>query len=135
VAFPVTTDGYVVLVRQYRYGSDAIHVELPAGGLHEGEDPRACAQRELLEETGYEAARWVFVGSYYAEPVRATARAHIFLALDAQKVGEPALDPTEVMEVELATFEEFRAMLADGRIDAGHVLVAGYRALDALGKL
>ncbi|MGA8534745.1 MAG: NUDIX hydrolase [Candidatus Tumulicola sp.] len=135
IAFPVTAGGQIVLVRQYRYGSDALHLELPAGGLHEGEDPLACARRELLEETGFEAARWTFVGSYYAEPVRATARAYIFLAQDARKVREPALDPTEAMEVELASFRQFRAMLSDGRIDASHVLVAGYRALDALGKL
>ncbi|HEY5425022.1 MAG TPA: NUDIX hydrolase [Candidatus Tumulicola sp.] len=135
VAFPVTTDGRIVLVRQYRYGSDAIHLELPAGGLEKGEGPRACAVRELLEETGYEAARWEFVGSYYAEPVRATAKAYVFLAMDARKTRDPHPDPTEVLEVELAGFDEFRAMLADGRIDAGHAVVAGYRALDRLGRL
>lgn len=135
IAFPVTKGGRIVLVRQYRYGSDAIHVELPAGGLHAGEDPRECASRELLEETGYEAARWEFVGSYYAEPVRATSKAHIFLATGAEKTHEPQLDPTEVLEVELATFDQFRAMLKDGTIDAGHALVAGYRALDHLGRL
>ena len=135
IAFPVTSDGRIVLVRQYRYGSDAIHLELPAGTLDPDEDPLACARRELLEETGYEAARWTFVTGYYAEPVRANAKARIYLALDARKVAEPALDPTEAMEVELATFDDFRAMLTDGRIDSGHTLVAGYRALDALEKL
>ncbi len=135
VVLPLTADGRVVLVRQYRYGSDAIHLELPAGGLHAGEDPLACAQRELLEETGYEAARWTFVGAYYAEPVRASAKAHMFLATDARKVREPAPDPTEVMEVEIATLEAFRSMLTDGSIDAGHVLVTGYRVLDVLDKL
>jgi ADP-ribose pyrophosphatase len=135
LVFPVTVDRRIVLVRQYRYGSDAIHLELPAGTLDDGEDALRCAQRELLEETGYEAAHWQFLGSYFAEPVRANAKARIFLALDARKIREPALDPTEVMEVELATFEEFRAMLRDGRIDAGHALVAGYRALDSLNGL
>jgi ADP-ribose pyrophosphatase len=135
IALPLTDDGHVVLVRQYRYGSDAIHLELPAGGLHEGEDPLACARRELLEETGYEAAQWTFAGAYYAEPVRATAKAYMFLATGARKIGEPSPDPTEFIEVELATVGEFRAMLADGRIDAGHVLVTGYRILDLLGKL
>jgi 8-oxo-dGTP pyrophosphatase MutT (NUDIX family) len=135
IAFPVTADERIVLVRQYRYGSDAIHLELPAGTLDPDEDPLGCAQRELLEETGYAADRWTLVGSYYAEPVRANAKARIFLALDARKVREPALDPTEVMEVELADFAEFRRMLRDGRIDSGHTLVAGYRALDALDRL
>jgi ADP-ribose diphosphatase len=135
VVFPVTAGDRIVMVRQYRYGSDAIHLELPAGGLDAGEDPRVCAARELLEETGYEASRWIFVDAYYAEPVRATSRARIFLALDAHKTREPAPDPTEVLEVELVAFERFRTMLADGTIDAGHVLVAGYRALDYLNRL
>ncbi len=135
MAFPVTPDERIVLVRQYRYGTDAIHLELPAGTLDAGEEPLDCARRELLEETGYEASHWSFLGTYYPEPARATSLARIFLATDARKVCEPHLDPTEVMDVELATFAEFRAMLRDGRIDAGHALVAGYRALDALGKL
>lgn len=135
IVFPIANDGRIVLVRQYRYGSDAIHLELPAGGLHDGEDPRACAARELLEETGYAAPQLELVASYYAEPVRATALARIFLARDARKVREPRPDPTEVVAVELATMDEFRHMLFDGRIDAGHVLVAGYRVLDYLDAL
>ena len=135
IIFPVTHDERIVLVRQYRYGSDAIHLELPAGGLHDGEDPRECAARELLEETGYAAPQLEFVASYYAEPVRATSLARIFLASNARKIGEPHPDPAEVIETELATFEEFRRMLTDGRIDAGHVLIAGYRVLDSLGAL
>lgn len=135
MAFPITPDDRIVLVRQYRYATDAIHLELPAGTLDEGEDPLECARRELLEETGYEAPYWEYIGSYYPEPARATAEARIFLATGAQRTREPRLDPTEVIEVELVTFDRFRTMLADGRIDAGHVLVAGYRALDHLGRL
>jgi ADP-ribose pyrophosphatase len=135
VIFPVTQDGRIVLVRQYRYGSDAIHLELPAGVPNAGEDLDACAARELLEETGYAAARWEFVGAFYAEPVRAASKAHVFLATDARRTCEPHRDPTEVMEVELATFDEFRRMLEDGRIDTSHALVAGYRVLDRLGRL
>lgn len=135
IVFPVTADERVVLVRQYRYGSDAIHLELPAGGLHDFEDPRECASRELLEETGYAAPQLEFVASYYAEPVRATALARIFLARNARKTSEPDPDPAEVIETELTTIEDFRRMLTDGRIDAGHVLIAGYRVLDYLGML
>jgi ADP-ribose pyrophosphatase len=135
VIFPVTQDGRIVLVRQYRYGSDAIHLELPAGGPDAGEDLSACAARELREETGYSAARWEFVGAFYTEPARGSSRAHVFLATDAKQTSEPHPDPTEVMEVELTSFEEFRRMLEDGRIDTGHALVAGYRVLDRLGRL
>jgi ADP-ribose pyrophosphatase len=135
VIFALTADERIVLVRQYRYGSDAVHLELPAGSLDAGEDPLACARRELREETGYDAERWELVGGYYAEPVRSNSKAYVFLAFDASKTHEPALDATEVIEVEEATLDELRRMLQDGRIDAGHAVAAGYRVLDRLGKL
>ena len=135
IAFAVTPEDRIVLVREYRYGSDAFHLGLPAGTLADGEDPLACVARELLEETGYEGARWEFVGAYYAEPVRSTAKGHVYLATGAELTRAPALDPTEVMKVELATFAEFRAMLADGRIDTSYAIAAGYRVLDHLGRL
>jgi 8-oxo-dGTP pyrophosphatase MutT (NUDIX family) len=135
IAFPVTDDDRIVLVRQYRYGSDSIHLELPAGSLDAGEDTRDCVARELIEETGYEARSWEYVASYYAEPVRSPSRAHIFVGFGARKTREPQPDPTEILHVELATFDEFRAMIADGRIDAGHAVIAGYRALEYLGRL
>jgi ADP-ribose pyrophosphatase len=132
---PMTENGLVVLVRQYRYGADSIHLELPAGTMDGDEDPAACAIRELAEETGYEAERWEQVAEYYAEPVRSTSVACVYLALGARKTGEPQLDPTEHLEVELATVDEFRSMLKDGTIDAGASIAAGYRALDYLGRL
>jgi 8-oxo-dGTP pyrophosphatase MutT (NUDIX family) len=135
IVFPVTPDRRVVLIRQYRYGSDAIHIELPAGGLDAGEDPLACAQRELLEETGYTAPRWEFIGTYVAEPVRSNAQAYMYLALDAEQTHEPRPDPTEFLEVELASLDDVRAMLRDQRIDAGHAVIAAYRGLDHLGIL
>lgn len=135
VVFALTPDEHVVLVRQYRYGNDSIHLELPAGGLHDGEDPAICAARELVEETGYEADRVSLVRTYFAEPVRATTRAWIFVATGAVKRKEPQLEPTEVLEVELSMLSDFRELLRDGRIDSGHVLIAGYSCLEHLGKL
>jgi 8-oxo-dGTP pyrophosphatase MutT (NUDIX family) len=135
IAFAVTGDDRIVAVRQYRYGSDEIHLELPAGTLDEGEDPLACVRRELAEETGYEAPAWEFVAAYYAEPVRSTAKAHVYFGSGARLTREPKLDATEVLEVELLAFGEFREMLRDGRIDHGHTLTAGYRVLDYLNRL
>jgi ADP-ribose pyrophosphatase len=135
VAFAVTGDDRIVLVRQYRYGSDAIHLELPAGMLDGDEAPPACAARELAEETGYEAGTWALVADWYAEPVRSPAKEYVFFAPDARRTREPKPDPTETLHVELATFDEFRAMLVDGRIDSGFAVNAGYRVLDYLGRL
>ncbi len=131
----LTHDEHVVLVRQYRYGSDAIHLELPSGMLLAGEDPRECALRELAEETGYEVERCDLVGEYFPEAVRSAARAYVYAAFGAVKRREPQLDATECLEVELATLSRFRTMLRDGTIDAGGSIVAGYRVLDYLGNL
>lgn len=127
--FALTSDERVVLVRQYRYGSDSIGLELPAGTLEPGEGPEACAARELLEETGYAGDGLVSLGSYAVEAVRSNARAYIFMATNARRTAEPALDPTEHLEVELVPLDAFQAMLADGRIDNLASLAAGYRAL------
>lgn len=135
VVFALTASERIVLVRQYRYGSDAIHLELPAGTLDAGEDPLECARRELLEETGYAGGEWEFVGGYYAEPVRSNSKAYVFLATGVRRTSEPELDATEVIEVEEASLDELRAMLQDGSIDAGHAVAAGYRVLDRLGRL
>lgn len=131
----LTADQRVVLVRQYRYGADSIHLEVPAGMLLDDEDPAACARRELAEETGYDVEACELVAEFFSEPVRSNARAYIYIGRGARRVGEPAPDPTEQIEVELASLPAFRAMLADGRIDTGAAIAAGYRVLERLGEL
>jgi ADP-ribose pyrophosphatase len=135
VIFATTQDGRVVLVRQYRYGTDAIHVELPAGMIDGDEDPRDAAIRELAEETGYVAPGVELAAAYRPEPVRSNAYAYLYIARGAAFVREPQLDPSEVLEVELATLDEFRAMLKNGTIDGGASIAGGYRALDYLDRL
>jgi ADP-ribose pyrophosphatase len=135
IVFGLTVDRKVILVRQYRYGADAIHLELPAGTIDEGEDPQTCAIRELAEETGYEAGDIELIGAYRVEPARSTAFAHMYLATDCRRTRERLLDPTEVIEVELEPLKSFREMLRDGRIDNGASIAAGYKALDHLNAL
>jgi len=135
VVLALTTGGQVVLVREYRYGSDALHLGLPAGTIDAGEDPLDCARRELAEETGYEAEHIQPVAVYYAEPVRATTRVYLYVATGARRTREPNLDLTETIDVELASLDDFRLMLRDGRIDSNAAIAAGYRALDHLNAL
>jgi ADP-ribose pyrophosphatase len=135
IILALTQDEQVILVRQYRYATDSIHLELPAGMLLDDEAPEACALRELAEETGYEVASCEPVTEFLPEPVRSTARAYVYIGRDARKTREPQLDPTEHLEVELVTLARFRALLADGTIDAGASIAGGYRALDYLGRL
>ena len=132
---PLTDDNHVVLIRQYRYGSDTVGIELPAGTLDAGEEPAVCARRELAEETGYEAARIELAATYRPEPVRSNGFAYVFVAFGARFTCEPNLDPTEHIVVEEVDFDEFREMLRDGRIEAGSSIAAGYLALEYLRRL
>lgn len=133
VIFALTTEGRVLVGREYRYGCDAIGYELPAGNIAPGEDPRECARRELREETGYDAGSLEPIGSWYAEPVRSSALAHAFLARDAVLAGAQRLDATEHIDVHDVTVDELRAMLRDGRLHSLSSVAVAYRALDALG--
>ena len=127
--FALDSDDRVILVREYRYGNDSFFLELPAGARDEGESPLACAQRELSEETGYEAAHWERIGSFSGEPVRSNSVCHVYVARDARRVRAQRLDPGEFMVVECVALPEFRAMLLDGRIESGHVIAGAHLAL------
>src|SRR5262245_49723816 len=65
---PITAGGDVVLVKQFRFGSREVSLELPGGIVDDGEDPAASAARELEEETGYRAGRIVRLGTYRPNP-------------------------------------------------------------------
>ena len=132
VMLAMTRHQQIVLVRQYRYGSDCIHLELPAGMIGDDEDPRDCALRELAEETGFTVTACDLAAEYLPEPVRSTARAYVFVGSNAELTEEPKLDATEHLSVELVSLTQFRTLLADGTIDAGASIAGGYRALDYL---
>lgn len=132
--FPVTADGAIVVTEQYRYGADDITIELPAGNLESGEDPQACARRELLEETGYEAREFRLLGTYYAEPVRSSARCVVYAALDARRVAEQHLDATECIRAFEVSVDELRAMAADGRMNSLGSVAAALLGISALAR-
>lgn len=70
VIVPVTAAGDTILIRSYKHGIRAVSLSFPAGGLEGAEQPLACAQRELREETGYEADRWEPLGGFVVDPDR-----------------------------------------------------------------
>jgi ADP-ribose pyrophosphatase len=115
-------DGRVLLERQYRYPTGEVLIELPAGKLEPGEDPLECAQRELLEETGYVAQRWEFLLFFY--PVVAYSNERIYLYLARELTHEGAqLDHGEFLEVLTITPEDALARIASGQIKDGKTLV------------
>jgi 8-oxo-dGTP pyrophosphatase MutT (NUDIX family) len=99
VMVPVEGD-HVLLVRQPREAVEEFTLELPAGKLdHPGEDPLACARRELAEEVGRAATDWRDLGGFYTAPAILTEFIHCFLATGLGPAEEATADEDEAIEV------------------------------------
>ena len=121
VMIPVLDDGRLVMERQYRYPLRCHFYELPAGKIEPGEDPLLCAQRELLEETGYVAAIWRYLASAYPCVGYSTERQLIYLArgLSYRGSNPDAEEFLEVLKVELGTALEW---VKEGKITDGKTI-------------
>ena len=115
---PVTDDGQVVLVCQYRYTVDDFCMEVPAGGLSPGLTPEEVARRELLEEVGGEAAEWRHIGQFYTSNGISNEIAYVYLAQGVE-LGETHREPTELMEIRLVPVQEALRMAHEGEISDG----------------
>ena len=134
MVFALTEDGRVPLVRQYKHGAGRIMYDLPAGYLDDtDEPPLACAQRELLEETGYACARWQSLGSLFINSNRGGNRAPVPRKRWARLVAAPRLDETECLTCTLHTPAELRAMVRRGEIESLASVAGIMLALDRLG--
>ena len=108
-------DGSLVLERQYRYPMQNVMIEFPAGKIDAGEASLACAQRELLEETGYTARQWARAGVLHPVISYSTEFIDIWFARDLTK-GEPRLDAGEFLEVFTATPADLLAWCCSGAV-------------------
>jgi len=121
---PITEAGEIVFVRQYRHGVGQVLMELPAGNFDAGELPLAVAQRELREETGYEADSWQKITTFYSNPVKQNNQTHLFRARSAKKVVDQSLDSTEDIEVVLKPIESIPELIASGEVCVAGTITA-----------
>ena len=115
VILPVTEDGQVHLVRQYRAAIGDYLLELPAGTLDPGESPEECARRELIEEIGKQAHYWQWLTSFYTVPGICDELIHLFLARElSSAAGQP--DADEFIEVVSLPVGQAIAMARSGQL-------------------
>jgi len=118
----ILPDGQLVMERQYRYPVRQTMIEFPAGKLDAGEGGLACAQRELLEETGYRAQRWAKAGIMHPVIGYATEIIEIWFA-DGLSLGERHLDDGEFLDVFTATADELDQWMQQGQLTDAKTIV------------
>jgi ADP-ribose pyrophosphatase len=112
---PLTEDGKLIFVKQFRYPYEEIVTELPAGKLEKGEDPCAAGLRELSEETGYTAEHLKMMGILYPTPGYCGEKIYLYLAENMKK-GEQRLDEDEFLSIEEIPLSDAVNMVMNGEI-------------------
>jgi len=116
-------DPLIVMERQYRHAAKEYLLEVPAGKLEEGEDALAGAKRELLEETGFRAARWRKMVRYFASPGFLGEWMQVFIA-EGLTVGEAQPEYDEQLEIEMMPLSKLLAMIEAGKVHDGKTLIS-----------
>jgi ADP-ribose pyrophosphatase len=127
----VNVAGEVCLLRQFRHALDGWLLELPAGKLDQGEQPLLAAQRELLEETGLSAERWLALGEYVSSPGVLSEIVHLFLATRLV-AGEARPESGEVFEIQWLPLGQALGLALSGDISDGKTVVGLARAAERI---
>jgi ADP-ribose pyrophosphatase len=130
---PLTDDGRVILIEQYRHGTGEISLEIPGGMVDAGESPRDAAARELLEETGYEASEVVLLGKARPNPALQDNWIHTYVARGLRYRHEPLNAGTEQTVVRLVSVEKIPSLIEEGKITHALVVV-GFHWLGLAGS-
>jgi ADP-ribose pyrophosphatase len=130
----VTPAGRLVLVRQFRFGSNALSLEVPGGVIEAGESPVEAGVRELMEETGYGGGAARLLGSVRPNPAIMDNQCHVVLVDGAVPTGPMDWDPDEEIEVSTATLAEALAWARSGTI-AHSLSVAALMLLEGVRRV
>ena len=125
---PLTDEGEVILVKQYRYAHRKCTLEVPAGKLEVGEknDIRSAALRELKEETGAECEELIYLGEIYPSPALLSEVIYMFFARGLT-FGERHLDDDEFLECERVPLGKMLEMINDGELPDAKTQIAALR--------
>ncbi len=123
---PLTADGKVILVNQYRFGTKEFSLEIPGGMLDDGDTPELAAKRELLEETGYAGEEPILLGTVHPNPAIHTNRCYTYLIKNATCKKPPKQDSTEDIEVKSVPLSEIPQLIREGKITHALVIAAFY---------
>lgn len=125
VILPVFDDGTILLERQFRYPLDQIFIEFPAGKIDPGEDPLACAQRELREETGYTARDWRFVCTIHNAIAYSDEHLDLYIA-EGLTAGPSALDKGEFLDVFTAQLADLITWIREGKVTDVKTIIGAF---------
>src|SRR5258706_7613187 len=131
-AVPVTEDGNILMVRQYRHAIGETCIEFPGGCVDDTDaDFEAAIKREVLEETGYSFSSFKPLGKISDNPSTNNNLMHMFLAKGGKKVAAQSLDHNEEIEIELFTLDEVKQLVRENKIlQAMHVSCFLYAMLE-----
>jgi len=107
----VTQGGEFLVFRQTKYGIEGTSLATVGGYIEPGEDPLSAAKRELLEETGYEAQKWISLGQYRVDSNRGAGSTHFYFALQAEKVKDVDSDDLEEQQMLFLSEPELESAL------------------------
>lgn len=122
----ITSNEEVILVKQYRYGTEKFTLEIPGGMIDKGETPEIAAKRELLEETGYLAKNLQLIGVADPNPAIQSNKCYMFLATELEFTGSTYLDNTEEVDIITVALNKIPDMIEKGEIAHSLVITAFY---------
>jgi 8-oxo-dGTP pyrophosphatase MutT (NUDIX family) len=114
----------IVLIEQYRHGAEEFVLEIPGGMIDENEAPEAAAKRELLEETGFTARDFIFLGKSHPNPAIQNNALFHFLAVGCEKTQETEFDEHESVITKLVALDEVKSLIRNGKITHSLVIAA-----------
>jgi 8-oxo-dGTP pyrophosphatase MutT (NUDIX family) len=119
---PITTDGQIIVIKEYKHGADDFIWLFPAGRVGPQQEPLIAAKKELKEETGYEAAGWQLLGQVYPAPSKNKTQVNCFLATDCELTSNQDLEKTEAIQVHKISWTQWEQMVEQNKANDSNAL-------------